>query len=197
MAIALDIASSEFFNEQDNTYRFSLEQRSMDRQAFAELLCGWVKKYPIISIEDGMSELDWEGTKLLTEKIGGKIQLIGDDLFTTNIERIKKGVELNCCNSVLIKMNQIGTLSKTMEAIAFTQRHGYLPVVSARSGETEDYTIVHLAIASNAGQLKVGSAARSERTAKWNEVIRVEESLGASAYYPSKNIFTGAGFTLG
>jgi enolase len=196
MAIALDIASSEFFNEQDNTYRLSLEKRSMDRQAFAELLCDWVKKYPIISIEDGMSELDWDGMKLLTEKLGRKIQLIGDDLFTTNIERIKKGVELNCCNSVLIKMNQIGTVSKTMEAIAFTQRHGYLPVVSARSGETEDYTIVHLAIASNAGQLKVGSAARSERTAKWNEVIRIEENLGASAYYPSKDIFTGAGFSI-
>jgi enolase len=196
LAIALDIASSEFYDEKTGVYNLTLEKRSLDRRAFAELLCGWVKKYPIISIEDGMSELDWEGTKLLTEKLRENIQLIGDDLFTTNIERIKKGVEFNCCNSVLIKMNQIGTISKTMEAIAFTHRHGYLPVVSARSGETEDTTIVHLAIASNAGQLKVGSVARSERTAKWNEVLRIEESLGSSAYYPSEKVFTDVGLKI-
>lgn len=192
MAIALDIASSEFYDEKTHTYHLALENRSLDRIAFADLLHDWVKKYPIISIEDGMSESDWDGMKILTEKLKNDIQLIGDDLFTTNIEKIKKGIELNCCNSVLIKMNQIGTITKTMEAIAFTQKHGYLPVVSARSGETEDYTIVHLAIASNAGQLKVGSAARSERTAKWNEVIRIEEHLGSSAYYPSERIFTDA-----
>jgi enolase len=196
MAIALDIASSEFYDEHTKKYNLILEKRSLDSGALADLLHGWVKKYPIISIEDGMSELDWEGMRLLTEKLKNGVQLIGDDLFTTNIEKIKKGVELHCCNSVLIKMNQIGTISKTMEAIEFTQKHGYLPVVSARSGETEDCTIVHLAIASNAGQLKVGSVARSERTAKWNEVIRIEEQLGSSAYYPSEKIFTDAGLRI-
>ncbi|MDR1179523.1 MAG: phosphopyruvate hydratase [Spirochaetales bacterium] len=196
IAIALDIASSEFYNEQDGTYRLTLENRSLDRTAFIDLLCGWVEKYPIISLEDGASELDWEGTKLLTERLGKKIQLIGDDLFTTNIQRIKKGVSMGCGNSVLIKMNQIGTISETMEAIAYTKQHGYLPVVSARSGETEDCTIVHLAIATNAGQLKVGSAARSERTAKWNEIIRIEEALGNCACYPSDTIFTDAGIAI-
>jgi enolase len=196
VGIALDIASSEFYNERDGTYEFALEGRGFERKAFIELLCGWVEKYPIISIEDGASELDWEGTKLLTERLGKKIQLIGDDLFTTNIQRIEKGVSMGCGNSVLIKMNQIGTISETLEAIAYTKQHGYLPVVSARSGETEDCTIVHLAIAANAGQLKVGSAARSERTAKWNETIRIEEALGACARYPGDKIFTEAGIAI-
>lgn len=189
LGIALDIASSEFYDETRGKYTFKLENRRFTSNEFSDLLCDWVGRYPIISIEDGMSELDWEGTKTLTEKLGGKIQLIGDDLFTTNIARIRKGVELGCCNSVLIKMNQIGTITETMDAIAFTQKSGYRPVVSARSGETEDATIVHLAIASGAGQLKVGSAARSERTAKWNEAIRIEKSLGSSAQYPSGKLF--------
>jgi enolase len=196
VAIALDIASSEFYNEKDGTYHLALENRSLDRQGMVDLLCGWVDRYPIISIEDGASELDWEGNELLTKRLGKKIQLIGDDLFTTNIERIKKGVTLGCDNAVLIKMNQIGTISETLEAAAFTRSRGYLPVISARSGETEDCTIAHLAIASNAGQLKVGSAARSERTAKWNEVIRVEEALGEGAWYPGREIFTQAGLSL-
>jgi enolase len=196
LAIALDMASSEFYNEEEGTYRLALENRILDRQGLADLLCEWVDRYPIISIEDGASEQDWEGNQLLTRRLGKRIQLIGDDLFTTNIERIKKGVETGCDNAVLIKMNQIGTVSETMEAASFTRGRGYLPVISARSGETEDCTIVHLAIAANAGQLKVGSAARSERTAKWNEVIRVEESLGASAYYPGKSVFTQAGLSL-
>ena len=196
MAIALDIASSEFYNEEDGTYRLSLENRTLSREEFIDLLCEWVDKYPIISIEDGASEMDWEGTKLLTERLGKRIQLIGDDLFTTNLSRIRKGIENGCANAVLIKMNQIGTITETLEAIRYTQGQGYLPVVSARSGETEDDTIVHLAIATNAGQLKVGSAARSERTVKWNEVIRIEEDMGKGGYYPADRIFTDAGLDI-
>ncbi len=196
LGIALDIASSEFYNKEKGTYVLALEGRELTREEFVDMLCQWVEKYPIISIEDGSSELDWEGTRLLTQRLGKRIQLIGDDLFTTNIDRIKKGVEMGAANSVLIKMNQIGSITETMEAIEYTQKHGYLPVVSARSGETEDVTIVHLAIASKAGQLKVGSAARSERTVKWNEVIRVEEALGESANYPSTGVFTIQGLSL-
>ncbi|MGE4485583.1 MAG: phosphopyruvate hydratase [Oscillospiraceae bacterium] len=189
VAIALDIASSEFYDEEKGTYKLSLEGRELTRGEFVGLLCEWVEKYPIVSIEDGCSEFDWEGNALLTKKLGKKIQIIGDDLFTTNIARIKKGVSMGVCNSVLIKMNQIGTLTETLEAIEYTKNHGYLPVISARSGETEDATIVHLAIASNAGQLKVGSVARSERTVKWNECIRMEGHLGASGIYPSGAVF--------
>ena len=189
IAIALDIASSEFYNEKDGTYEFKLENKVMTRNEFIDLLCEWVDKYPIISIEDGCSELDWEGSVELTKRLGKKIQLIGDDLFTTNTERIKKGVEAGACNAVLIKLNQIGTVTETMDAIELTKNSGYLPVISARSGETEDAIIVHLSMATNAGQLKVGSVARSERAAKWNEAIRMEEYLGESGYYPSKDIF--------
>ena len=189
VAIALDIASSEFYNKDKGTYSFHLENKEFTREEFVDLICEWVEKYPIISLEDACSELDWEGNKLLTEKLGKKIQLIGDDLFTTNIERIKQGVDSNTCNSVLIKMNQIGSITETLEAIEYTKNAGWLPVVSARSGETEDVTIVHLAIASNAGQLKVGSVARSERNCKWNEGIRIEEALKENGCYPSKNIF--------
>ena len=189
VAIALDIASSEFYDAEKEIYTFSLENREFTREQFVDLLCDWVEKYPIISIEDGCSEFDWEGSALLTEKLGSKIQIIGDDLFTTNIERIKMGVEMGACNSVLIKMNQIGTITETLDAIEYTKNRGYLPVVSARSGETEDITIVHIAIASNAGQLKVGSVARSERTVKWNECIRIEQLMADNAEYPSGGIF--------
>ena len=193
LGIALDVASSEFYDERTGEYVMKLEDRRYSSAEFVDLLCDWVDRYPIISLEDGTSELDWKGCQLLTQRLGKRVQLIGDDLFTTNIERIKKGVDLGCCNAVLIKMNQIGTISETMDAIAYTQKCGYLPVISARSGETEDVTIAHLAIASGAGQLKVGSAARSERTAKWNELIRIEEALGDSACYPSKAVFLGFG----
>ena len=196
-AIALDVASSEFYDAEKEVYNFHLENRQFSRGEFVDLLCGWVDRYAIISIEDGMSELDWKGARLLTERLGNRVQLIGDDLFTTNIERIKRGVTEQCYNAVLIKLNQIGTITETLDAIAYTQRQGYLPVVSARSGETEDATIVHLALGTNAGQLKVGSAARSERTVKWNETIRIEEALGASGYYPDIAVFTDAGIALG
>lgn len=189
LAIAIDVAASEFYDKDKKVYRFDLEDREFTSEEFVDLLCQWVDKYTVISIEDGCSELDWEGSILLTQKLGKKIQLIGDDLFSTNISRIEKGVSLGTCNSVLIKMNQIGTITETMDAIEYSKNCGYLPVVSARSGETEDSTIVHLAIASNAGQLKVGSVARSERTAKWNEAIRMEQLLGNRGIYPSKDIF--------
>ena len=189
LGIALDVASSEFYDEASGEYVLSLENRRLKPSELIDMLCSWCEKYPIVSIEDGTAETDWDGCKELSARLGGKIQLIGDDLFTTNIQRIRRGVIEGCCNSVLIKMNQIGTISETVEAVAYTQRHGYKPVISARSGETEDATIVHLAIATGAGQLKVGSAARSERTAKWNEAIRIEAALGESAYYPSAHIF--------
>lgn len=189
IAIAMDIASSEFYNKEKNTYYFTLEDKEFTSSEFVDLLVSWVDKYPIISLEDGCSEFDWEGNKLLTEKLGHRVQLIGDDLFTTKIERIKKGVDNKINNSVLIKMNQIGTITETLEAIEYTKNNGYLPVVSARSGEVEDATIVHLAIATNAGQLKVGSVARTERTVKWNEGIRMEELLGDQGIWPSKDIF--------
>lgn len=196
VGIALDVASSEFYDPEREAYCFTLENKEFKREEFVDLLCQWVDRYPIISIEDGCSELDWEGNRLLTEKLGKRIQLIGDDLFTTNVKRIRKGVKNGICNSVLIKMNQIGTITETMKAIEYTKNHGYLPVISARSGETEDVTIVHLALASNAGQLKVGSAARSERTAKWNEVLRIEETLGNDGEFLGRSLFTEAGLSL-
>jgi enolase len=189
IAIALDIASSEFYDKDRKVYKLSLENKELTSEEFVDLLCSWVDKYSIISIEDGCSELDWEGWELLTKKLGRKVQIIGDDLFTTNITRIKEGLSRSVGNSVLIKMNQIGTITETLDAIEFTKNCGYLPVISARSGETEDSTIVHLAIASNAGQLKVGSVARSERTVKWNETIRMEQQLGTEGKYPSGSIF--------
>lgn len=188
ISIALDIASSEFYDEDSETYNYALEKRRFNREEYVEYLCDLVDKYPIISIEDGMAEVDWKGNQLLTEKLGKKIQLIGDDLFTTNLERIKKGIDQGINNSVLIKMNQIGTISETLDAIELTKNAGYLPVVSARSGETEDATIVHIAIATNSGQLKVGSMARSERTVKWNEGIRIEQRMGNSSRYASGEI---------
>jgi enolase len=190
IAIAMDIASSEFYDKEKGTYHLALENRTFTRAEFVDLLCDWVDRYPIISIEDGCSEFDWEGNKLLTEKLDGKVQLIGDDLFTTKISRIKHGVDNGIMNSVLIKMNQIGTITETLEAIEFTKNSGYLPVISARSGEVEDATIVHLAMATNSGQLKVGSVARTERTVKWNETIRMEEYLGSEAVWPSRHIFS-------
>ena len=189
MGIALDVASSEFYDAASERYTLHLENRSLTREAFVDLLVSWADKYAIVSIEDGCSELDWAGSALLTQKLGQRVQLVGDDLFTTHIERIRQGVEQGACNAVLIKMNQIGTITETLDAIEYTKNCGYLPVVSARSGETEDATIVHLAIAANAGQLKVGSVAHSERMVKWNEAIRMEERLGTSGLYPSGALF--------
>lgn len=190
VAIALDIAASEFYEQETEKYSLKLEGRSFDRFAFVDLLASWVDKYPIISIEDGCSEVDWEGHKYLTQKLGDRVQLIGDDIFATNLNHIKKGVEKSVCNSVLIKLNQVGTITETFEAIRLTKDSNYLPVISARSGETSDTTIVHVALASNAGQLKVGSVARSERTAKWNETIRIEQREKNNCRYSSNEIFS-------
>ena len=187
VAISLDLAASELYH--DGQYRFGLEEKSFSSAAFAELLASWVDRYPIVSIEDPMSEEDWEGWALAQKLFGHRIQIIGDDLFTTNIERIRKGVELGAANAVLIKLNQIGTLTETLEAIRATQQAGWLPVISARSGETEDAFIAHLAVATNAGQLKVGSFCRSERMAKWNELLRIQRELGARAQFIGSRIY--------
>lgn len=189
IGIAMDVAASEFYDKDRKVYCLHLEKKELTTPEFVNLLCEWVDKYPIVSLEDCCSEFDWEGHALVTEKLGKKIQIIGDDLFTTNIKRIKTGIGKGACNSVLIKMNQIGTITETLDAIEYTKNAGYLPVISARSGETEDATIVHLAIATNAGQLKVGSVARSERAVKWNEGIRMEEELGDMGIYLSAGIF--------
>ena len=189
IAIALDVASSEFYHPEIKKYVFNLENRLFTSEEFVAYLCDIQKKYPVISIEDGMAEEDWEGHQHLSQRLNHSVQLIGDDLFTTNIKRIKKGVKSEINNAVLIKMNQIGTLTETLEVIKYTQESGYLPVISARSGETEDTTITHLAVATNAGQLKVGSVARTDRTVKWNEAIRIEEKLGQKAEYLGKHIF--------
>ena len=189
VAIALDVAASHFY--ENGEYTFALEGKRMSRAAFTEVVAGWAARYPILSIEDGMAEDDWEGWALLSARLKSKLQLIGDDLFVTNTARIKQGIEQGVANAVLIKPNQVGTITETLEAIAVTRAAGYLPVISARSGETEDATIVHLAIATRAGQLKVGSVARTERTVKWNEGIRIEETVG-KATYPGRSVFPWA-----
>ena len=157
----------------------------------ASFLEEWVNKYPIISIEDGMAEEDWEGWKMLTDRIGGKCQLVGDDLFVTNTKRLAKGIETDTANSILIKVNQIGTLTETLEAIAMAHDAGYTAISSHRSGETEDTFIADLAVATNCGQIKTGSASRSDRIAKYNQLIRIEQELGAAAKYKGLKAFNG------
>jgi enolase len=179
--IALDPASSEFF--EDGMYNLKGEGRKLTSAEMVEYYAELVEKYPIISIEDGMAEDDWEGWKLMTDKLGGKIQLMGDDLFVTNVERLKKGIDLGIGNSILIKLNQIGTLTETLDAIEMANRAGYTAVVSHRSGETEDATIADLAVALNTGQIKTGAPARSERVAKYNQLLRIEEELGEVAQF--------------
>lgn len=189
--IALDCAAAEFYEDgQYNYQKFEGDQgqiRSSEEQAsYLAKLC---EKYPIISIEDGMDEDDWDGWKILTEKIGDKVQIVGDDLFVTNVERLNKGIKNNIANSILIKVNQIGTLSETIKAVQMAQNAGYTAVMSHRSGETEDNTIADLAVALNTGQIKTGSASRSDRMAKYNQLLRIEEALGELAYYPGKDAF--------
>lgn len=193
VAISLDIAASDLYDEEDGQYRFRLEDRVFSREAFSDLMIQWCERYPVISVEDPAADTDWESWGKIKAAIGSKVQLIGDDLFTTNVKRIQEGMEKEVANAVLIKLNQIGTVSETMEAIRLTQEAGWLPVVSARSGETEDAFISHLAVATNAGQLKVGSFARSERMAKWNEVLRIERSLGGEARFVGGRIFEALG----
>lgn len=188
-AISLDIAASDLFDEQTGTYHFALERKNFSTAEFAARLADWCARYPIISLEDPMADTDWTGWQMIFKALGRRVQIIGDDLFTTNLARIRSGIEKGLANAVLIKLNQIGTVTETLAAIRLTQEAGWLPVVSARSGETEDAFIAHLAVATNAGQLKVGSFSRSERMAKWNEVIRIERELAGRAQFIGDEIF--------
>lgn len=185
--LALDAASSEFYK--DGQYVLASENRSLSSDEFADLLADWVSKYPIISIEDGMDENDWDGWKVLTDKVGDKVQLVGDDLFVTNPKILQEGIDKGVGNSILIKVNQIGTLSETLDAINLAKENGYTAVVSHRSGETEDTTIADLAVATNAGQIKTGSLSRSDRVAKYNQLLRIEAELGDKATYPGIKAF--------
>lgn len=185
--IAIDAASSEYYK--DGKYVLEHEGKTLTAAEMVDFFEDWVNKYPIISIEDGMAEEDWEGWKLMTERLGKKVQLVGDDLFVTNTERLKTGIEKGIANSILIKLNQIGTLTETLNAIEMANRAGYTAVVSHRSGETEDTTIADLVIAVNAGQIKTGAPARSERVAKYNQLIRINEELGEVAEYRGRNAF--------
>jgi enolase len=187
VALALDCASSEFY--EDGEYTLAAEGLSMGAEQFVDYLAAWVEKYPIISIEDGMAEDDWDGWKLLTRRLGKKVQLVGDDLFVTNTKFIKQGIDKGVANSVLIKVNQIGTLTETFAAIEMAKRAGYTCVVSHRSGETEDTTIADIAVASNALQIKAGALSRSDRLAKYNQLLRIEEDLGETASYPGRGAF--------
>ncbi len=177
-SISLDIAASDLFDETTQSYHFRLEKRRFSPDEFAALMIEWCEKYPIVSIEDPAADTDWSSWARIFEAVGHKVQIIGDDLFTTNLGRIEEGIERGVANSVLIKLNQIGSVTETIDAIRLTQAAGWLPVVSARSGETEDAFIAHLAVATNAGQLKVGSFARSERMVKWNECLRIRARSG-------------------
>ena len=186
-AIALDVASTHFFDESNGTYRISdAGSRPLDAPAMVDLLARWVERYPIVSIEDGLAEDDWEGWRLLTERLGSKVQIIGDDLFVTQTARLQRGIESGAANAILIKVNQVGTLSETFDALLLARRNGYRPIVSARSGETEDATIADLAVATAAGQIKIGSVARSERLAKYNRLLRIEEALGPNAPFAGR-----------
>ena len=186
--LALDCAASEF--HKNGKYVLAGEGGlTLAAKDWANMLAGWVEKYPIISIEDGMAEGDWDGWKLLTQKLGQKVQLVGDDLFVTNTKLLQEGIEKRIANSILIKINQIGTLTETFRAIEMAKRAGSTAVISHRSGETEDNTIADIAVGTNAGQIKTGSISRSDRMAKYNQLLRIEEDLGDMAHYPGRAAF--------
>jgi len=187
--IAIDAAASEWFEEETGLYHLPKSGRRMDRRQMAAMWKRLAEKYPIISLEDGMGETDWEGWAMLTKAIGKKVQLVGDDLFVTNVQRLSQGIEKGVGNAILIKVNQIGTLTETLDAIHMANRAGYPAIISHRSGETEDTTIADLAVAVNAGQIKTGAPSRSERVAKYNQLLRIEEELGVSAQYPGRKAF--------
>lgn len=184
--IALDAASSEFYKTDSGLYVFESTGEKRSSAEMVDFWVDWCKKYPIVSIEDGLAEDDWAGWKLATEKLGSKVQLVGDDLFVTNTKRLAQGIEQGVANSILVKVNQIGSLTETIEAVQLATRNSYTSVMSHRSGETEDNTIADLAVALNCGQIKTGSASRSDRMAKYNQLLRIEEELGESAHYPGK-----------
>jgi len=184
ICIALDPAASEMWDNDKKAYQFFKSDKSfMSPEKMVDYWANWLNKYPIISLEDGMSEFDWDGWKLLTDKVGGKVQLVGDDLFVTNTEFLAKGIELGVANSILIKVNQIGTLTETLDAIEMAKKAGYTSVISHRSGETEDTTIADIAVATNAGQIKTGSASRTDRIAKYNQPLRIEEELDTASLF--------------
>jgi enolase len=187
ICIALDCASTEFYNAEKKMYQLESTGESLTSADMVGLWADWCKRYPIVSIEDGCAEDDWDGWKLMTETLGDKVQLVGDDLFVTNVNRLAKGINENIANSILVKVNQIGTLTETIDAVNMAHRSGYTSIMSHRSGETEDTTIADLAVALNTGQIKTGSASRSDRIAKYNQLLRIEEQLGKMAYYPGKN----------
>ena len=187
IAIGLDCAASEFYK--DGKYELEGEALSLTGEQWIDMLATWVDKYPIISIEDGMAEGDWDGWKLLTDRLGKKVQIVGDDLFVTNTKILKEGIDKGIANSILIKINQIGTLTETFAAIEMAKRAGYTAVISHRSGETEDATIADIAVGTNAGQIKTGSLSRSDRLAKYNQLLRIEEDLGTVASYPGRSAF--------
>ena len=187
--IAIDAASSEWYDEEAGLYRLPKSGKVLSRKQMVKLWQRLAEQYPIISLEDGMAETDWEGWNMLTEALGKKMQLVGDDLFVTNTERLSRGIRLGIGNSILIKVNQIGTLTETLDAIAMANRAGYTAVISHRSGETEDTTISDLAVALNAGQIKSGAPSRSDRVAKYNQLLRIEEELGSQAQYPGRDAF--------
>jgi enolase len=189
MFVALDCASTEFFH--DGKYVLEGEGRTLEPEAMAEYLAELVDKYPIISVEDGMAEDDWDGWKTLTDLTGSKCQLVGDDLFVTNSERLRDGIKMGVANSILVKVNQIGSLSETLDAVETAHKANYTAVMSHRSGETEDTTIADLAVATNCGQIKTGSLARSDRLAKYNQLIRIDEELGLQAHYAGRDILKG------
>jgi len=187
VALGLDCAASEFYKE--GRYHVEAEGLTLDAGEWTNILASWVDKYPIISIEDGMGESDWDGWKTLTERLGDRVQLVGDDLFVTNTKILKEGIDKKIANSILIKINQIGTLSETFAAVEMAKRAGYTSVISHRSGETEDSTIADIAVGTNAGQIKTGSLSRSDRMAKYNQLLRIEEDLGDIASYPGRGAF--------
>jgi enolase len=186
--IALDPASSEFYDSKKQKYVLKSESKELSSQEMVNYYAALVKKYPIVSIEDGLAENDWQGWKSMTKELGDKIQLVGDDIFVTNTELLKQGIDGGVANSILIKVNQIGTLTETLDAIEMAKRAGYTSVISHRSGETEDTTIADIAVATNAGQIKTGSASRTDRICKYNQLLRIEEMLAEAAVYPGKAI---------
>jgi len=183
VAIALDPAASEFYDEKEKVYNLRTEGKKLSSQEMVAFWVDWVNKYPIVSIEDGLAQDDWEGWKLMTDQLGDRIQIMGDDLLVTNPKRISRAISEKACNSLLVKLNQIGSLTETLEAVTMCQSHGWTAIVSHRSGETEDATIADLAVAMNTGQIKTGAPARSDRVAKYNELLRIEEELGSTAKY--------------
>jgi enolase len=190
VSIALDPASSEMYKDGAYVFWKSDPSRRRSSEDMVAFWTGWVNQYPIVSIEDAMAEDDWQGWKMLTEAVGDRVQLVGDDLFVTNTKRLQRGIDEGCANAILIKLNQIGTLTETLEAIELAHHHSFSAIISHRSGETEDATIADLAVATNAGQIKTGSASRSDRLAKYNQLLRIEEHLGPAATYPGTNAFT-------